>query len=229
MATKICSRDDCDYPVFSKGFCRYHYPRKPIKKVSNRSIVKKEIKKQTVDTDFLFYLYLWNNCLLDYHNHYCYECGKGLSQPLLNQFHHLLYKASYPDCRYWIENICILCGDCHNRHHNNTDKTPKVKQLTETIKKELEMMYTQFVEKLKNYNFLNLEGVGDKDLIKKVQDYLENEGFYIIHSYDNSTGKIGYITYHNEDVVDIKVDETFSNPYYDVLIGCFDILNKKYE
>ena len=135
--TKSCNVEGCNYPVFSKGYCKYHTPKKPITRISSKGKIVKENKKILLQQDFAFYLNIWENNKYEYHNHWCYECGKGIIEPLLTNFHHLLYKEKYPEYRHLDKNICIICADCHNQTHSNIDKTPKIKMLTELLTKEL--------------------------------------------------------------------------------------------
>lgn len=134
---KSCSYEGCNRPVFSKGYCVYHAPKKPINKVSSKGKIRKEEKKELIEQDFAFYLNIWDNPEFEYQNHWCYECGKGLSEPLLTNFHHILYKQTYPQYRHLCSNVCIICSDCHNMTHSNIDKTPKIKLLTEQLKAKL--------------------------------------------------------------------------------------------
>ena len=112
-------------------------PKKPIKKVSNKSKIAKDNKKLLIEEDKEFYLSIWEYSDLEYQQHCCYECGKGLSEPLTLYFHHILEKRNYPEFRHIKINIAILCWNCHNQAEINIDKTPKTKLLTEKIKKEL--------------------------------------------------------------------------------------------
>ena len=134
---KSCSYEGCNNPVFSKGLCRYHMPKKQVNKISAKGIQKKLDKKDLILEDFAFYLKLWNEERFIYQRQYCYECGKGLSEPLTLYFHHLLPKESYPQFRHLDKNIAIICGDCHTQIHRDKDKVPKLKLLTEQLYNEL--------------------------------------------------------------------------------------------
>lgn len=134
---KTCEVENCKYPVFSKKKCKFHQERKPIKKVSDKGKIKMKEKKNFTELDKLFYQRLWESPEEEYQNHYCYECGKGLSEPLILYFHHLIYKEHYPQFRYLVKNIAIICGDCHTQTHRDIDKTPKLKELTNNLKELL--------------------------------------------------------------------------------------------
>jgi 5-methylcytosine-specific restriction endonuclease McrA len=107
--------------------------KKPIKKISDKGRVKKEEKRLLVQDDFKFYQDIWNNT----DERYCYECGKGLPEPLSCNFHHILPKQSYPQFRHDSRNIAILCCPCHNQVETNIDKCPRTKELTQQVKTTL--------------------------------------------------------------------------------------------
>lgn len=125
---KTCKQEGCTNPVFSKGFCKYHTPRKAIKKISKKQKEVRVLKQKILEQDLLFYASVWDNRP---YNHFCYECGAGIAEPHNYNFHHILAKAVYPQFRYTEENIVILCLGCHSKVETMIDKCPKVKHLTE--------------------------------------------------------------------------------------------------
>lgn len=130
---KTCSHDNCNNPVFSKGFCRYHYPKKSIKRVSDKEKIKKESKKKLLEEDKQFYAGIW-----DKREHYCSECGVGICEPSTANFHHILEKRNYPDLRHTEDNIVILCIACHQQVEIMIEKCPKTLLLTNELKKKYE-------------------------------------------------------------------------------------------
>jgi hypothetical protein len=54
---KTCNHDGCNNPVFSKGYCRYHAPRKPIAKkpytIAKHS-KKTDVQELVYECDYLF-------------------------------------------------------------------------------------------------------------------------------------------------------------------------------
>lgn len=121
---RVCSFTGCTWPRFSKGLCRQHWQQaygKTLRKVSKKGAVKKQLKKELVEQDKLFYLSVWEK-----QPHVCYECGCFLREPLMSTFHHLLYKSVFPEFRHCTWNIALVCNDCHNQHHANPDKTPRI-------------------------------------------------------------------------------------------------------
>lgn len=100
--------------------------RKPLKKVSEKGLKKKEEKKKLLEKDKEFYLKIWNS-----RPHVCFETGKFLgNEPLLTMFHHVLPKAKYPSYRHSEKNIVLLHPDVHNQVETNLSKCPKVAELT---------------------------------------------------------------------------------------------------
>ena len=130
---KTCKEDGCNNKVFSKGLCLFHWRssvhNSAIKKVSKKASEKQVQKKVLLEQDKLFYERIWAS-----REHCCYECGEKLSEPLLQNFHHLLPKRNYPELRHKEENIVILCWNCHNQAEIFLEKTPKVHALTEKMK-----------------------------------------------------------------------------------------------
>lgn len=108
--------------------------KKPIAKVSKKRAKQIELDKQTFEQDKIFYKEIW-----DASPHRC-QCGcnaKLGKEPLTTFFHHLLFKAQFPQFRHTHENIMILHPDCHNSYHTNPDTRPEVKRRQEEAKKLL--------------------------------------------------------------------------------------------
>lgn len=123
---KKCSEENCNWVVFSKGLCKFHWGKsygKPIKKQSDKGVIKKEFKRKLIEEDKQFYLKVWNSGA-----HICENCSKYLSEPLLQYFHHSLYKAIFPQYRHAKWNIMLLCSDCHNQTHTDASKVPFIEQ-----------------------------------------------------------------------------------------------------
>lgn len=114
---KTCLKEGCTNPVFSKGYCKWHYKRRgttpaidgtPIQ--IRRSEGGSSLSQRTLD--LAFYNSIWEE-----REHFCYNCGKYLgSEPLTIYFDHILEKGldRYKHLRHDKRNICLLCGDCHS-------------------------------------------------------------------------------------------------------------------
>lgn len=107
---KTCSKEGCNYPIWSKGLCRQHIPKTPIKKVSTKQIEKNKDKALKTKEQFEFFKEIWQE-----RPHYCKSCDKYLGEePLSLYFDHLIEKNLRPELRFIKENIYICCGDCHS-------------------------------------------------------------------------------------------------------------------
>jgi 5-methylcytosine-specific restriction endonuclease McrA len=100
-------------------------PRKwyTISRVSPKRQKKLLEQKATLEADKEFYKEIWLASA-----HVC-QCGcqaKLGKEPLLQFFHHLLFKSKYPQFRHTPENIMILHPDCHNSYHANPLTRPEV-------------------------------------------------------------------------------------------------------
>lgn len=103
-----------------------------IPKVSAKRAKKILEQKATVEADKEFYFHIWVAS-----PHIC-QCGckkKLGKEPLTTFFHHLLFKAQYPDLRHTPENIMILHPDCHNAYHSNPLNRPEVTRRQEEVRK----------------------------------------------------------------------------------------------
>ena len=104
-----------------------------IPKISEKRAKRVEEDKKISVLDAAFYKSIWSK-----RSHVCYECGCKLWGKKIDWFmHHLLEKAAYPQFRYTEENIALLCPAHHDQVRFDIDKVPKIKQLTEQIRKQL--------------------------------------------------------------------------------------------
>jgi hypothetical protein len=110
---------------------------KPVKRYSIPKVSKKRAKKlleqkATIEADWEFYLHIWAAS-----PHHC-QCGCHArlgKEPLTTMFHHLLFKAQYPDLRHTPENIMILLPACHNAYHSNPLNRPEVTRRQQEVLK----------------------------------------------------------------------------------------------
>jgi len=134
---KKCKYEGCkSTKIWSKGFCRFHTPKTPlkssnkllkksgnIKKISERGLVVKEKKKEYTILQTQMFLEIWSK-----NPHICQSCNKYLGEEPLNlYFDHLIEKSGRKDLALIKENIFICCGDCHSRKTNGfpTEKHKK--------------------------------------------------------------------------------------------------------
>lgn len=144
---KICSVKNCNYPVWSKGLCKSHSPKTPLKKNSkplkksylSKKPTEKQIQKNIEKKEYN--LLQWK--LFEKHwnskPHYCESCNKYLGSENNLCFHdHLIEKSSRKDIALEIKNLFLCCFDCHNLKTNGfpTQKhTKAIKQAKITFNK----------------------------------------------------------------------------------------------
>ena len=135
----------CERAVFSKGYCLFHSPKKPLKKgnsklkkggrikpISEKGLKKKEEKKEYTKKQWEFFLKIWNE-----RPHISFESGLPIyGEPLSTMFHHCLEKGIDKYKKYALEdwNIVLLLPDEHQQVHSNISQMPKVKAYTEKLK-----------------------------------------------------------------------------------------------
>jgi len=129
-----------DQPHFSKKRCRSCASKSygVINKVSKKQTAKIKQKKEITKIDHSFYLNFYEN----HPTKKCFECDTFIDEPATQNFHHLLLKSAQHrysvDIRHNKINIVLVCDTCHNQTHSNADKTPRIKSITEVIKKHFE-------------------------------------------------------------------------------------------
>jgi 5-methylcytosine-specific restriction endonuclease McrA len=89
-----------------------------------------EQKKADVD----FYMDKWLSRTSDL----CEVCGAVIHQPHTWNFHHLLPKAKYPLLRYDIDNVAIVCLQCHDQMHLMSGRITSFDNRIEELKQRIE-------------------------------------------------------------------------------------------
>ncbi len=123
---KICVECKEESYIFSRKCCRSCWNKlysKALKRISNGKKIKNIEKGKLLEQDKIFYMKVWNS-----RPHVCENCTAILSQPLLQYFHHILFKAQYPQYRHCSWNIALCCWECHDKTHRNEDLTPYLKK-----------------------------------------------------------------------------------------------------
>lgn len=119
---KICSVENCNYPVFSGGFCRTHGYMRAGKKRKPISIHSK--KKPIHEVSFGFesqlelFEYLWENAKNEKGEVICSYTGEKLNRfygtnLFLNCFAHILPKKNWNYFKLFPDNIQIVFPDFH--------------------------------------------------------------------------------------------------------------------
>ncbi len=143
---KICVECKNKVYIWSKSLCKPCFfklnPPKSIKKVSIQQKEKNVIKTETTKKLHKFFLDLWderadkNGCIR------CFETDIYMSPTIYREnsccYHHILEKSNPNYKQYALEkwNIVIILPDVHNQVHANIEFTPKIKKLTEKLKKQ---------------------------------------------------------------------------------------------
>lgn len=125
---KICEIEGCNNPVFSKGRCRFHQIRSPIKK---KSFIKKKVKVNVEKNQQMkdFFLEIWRE-----RPHYSEISGQFLgNEPKTLYFHHLLEKQKVKEAMYDKENIILLTGDEHQTVHLDMYKYEEINKRRELL------------------------------------------------------------------------------------------------
>lgn len=143
---KICVECKNKVYIWSKSLCKPCFfklnPPKPINKISKKLKEKNVIKKEKTKVLHQFFLDLWderadkNGCIR------CFETDIYMSPTIYREnsccYHHILEKSNPNYKQYALEkwNIVIILPDVHNQVHANIEFTPKIKKLTEKLKKQ---------------------------------------------------------------------------------------------
>lgn len=140
MIKKVCKYEGCESTkIWSKGFCKFHTPQKPLKKsfkpinkISEKGKIKKEEKKEYTLKQFD----LFKEIYIEHLTKTCFECNRKVDGASSINFHHALYKSKYPKFALEKWNILLVCYECHEKTHTNLEKTPKIKEYTEKLKEK---------------------------------------------------------------------------------------------
>lgn len=114
LRSKPCSEEGCTFPVWSKGKCRAHGEKKPLMKSKVLKSKGFSRKNSSYDKEKMYALF---DLHWDTHpDKKCESCGKQLWGENLTIYHdHLLEKSVYPEFMYEIDNLFLVCLDCHTK------------------------------------------------------------------------------------------------------------------
>ena len=137
-----CSEDNCTYPVFSKGKCKYHMQRKPLRKSS--ALVSKKAPSDNRMRDF--FLSVWNS-----RPHRSEISNTPIFGEILSTyFHHIIEKSDimYGELgKFDAENIIIITPQEHDDIHRDM-------YLYEEVNKRREKLLEKY-EKTNNVKNIN--------------------------------------------------------------------------
>lgn len=97
-------------------------------------------KKERTEELRIFFERIWDERADEKGNCHCFETGVLLNASIYKQntacYHHLLEKSTHPDFCFFPPNIVIITPDVHAQVHQNIDKTPKIKYVTNEFKEK---------------------------------------------------------------------------------------------
>jgi len=142
MSKRKCSAKGCEYPVFGKGFCKSHYPKTPIKKITERGLVKKQEKKERTEKLIQFYLDLWDKKADKNGNVTCFESDTLLSHTIYKNniccYSHQISKKTRPDLAFNEENVLIVHPNIHTQWEADPRSCKKMYEYTQKLKVKYE-------------------------------------------------------------------------------------------
>ena len=120
--------------------CTYKIqPQKQITTVSEKQKEKNINKSAFTESQFKFFIEIWNERKSKDGYNYCEVSGKRLPlEPLSLYFDHLLEKSVHPEYRFDKRNIAIVDGDVHSLKTAGFP-LPKHKELIEKFKELIQM------------------------------------------------------------------------------------------
>jgi len=146
MKIKLCSVENCNYPSWSKGFCKNHTPKKQPKsfeEINEKNKEKKELKTKKTKILHQFFLDLWDERADKNGNIKCFETEILMSGSIYKNniccYSHQLSKSKYPEYALEKENILIVLPDVHANWESNQELCPKMLVYTKKLKKKYEI------------------------------------------------------------------------------------------
>lgn len=150
---KVCSIDNCDFPVYGKSLCFYHYrqqiskkstlKRTPIKKISEKQILKNKEKATNTRKLHEWFLSLWDKVCDENGDVRCFETGKLLKREYYMKnsccYSHCFPKSTHSQFAMESWNVLIVHPDVHAQWELDRNKTPKMLEYYNTIKEKYEI------------------------------------------------------------------------------------------
>lgn len=135
-----CEINNCNREVFGKNRCKSHYPKTPIKKLTERGVKKKQEKKERTEKLIQFYLDLWNKRADKNGNVICFESDTLLSHTVFKNniccYSHQISKKVRPDLAFNEDNILIVHPDIHSAWEADPLSCEKMYKYTEKLKEK---------------------------------------------------------------------------------------------
>lgn len=143
---KICKHENCSNPVFGQGYCKFHYPKKNLKKSKSKPLKKSWLSKAPSEKQKLKNiekaertkkLHQWFNLLWENEPHYSEISNKWLGNENNTCFwHHLYPKSTYPEYEFDRDNIIRLTANEHTECEANPIKFEIINEKRAYIKQK---------------------------------------------------------------------------------------------
>lgn len=135
-SVRLCNIEGCNNPVWSKGVCKNHTPKKPMKNSRDLNIYISESGKEQFEKALKshlmheFFLKIWKE-----RPHRSEISNTYLGKEALSiYFHHILAKEKYPEAKLDEENIILLTLDEHTNVENDMYKYEKINKIRNQLK-----------------------------------------------------------------------------------------------
>ena len=136
---KTCSIEGCNQKVWSKGLCKWHSPKSPIKSKNKgiKKISEKGLEKKKLKTENTKKLHQWFQELWDSEPHYSEISDKWLGNSNSTCFwHHILPKNSHKKAEFDRENIIRLTFEEHQIVESNPNYYEEINKRREKLKEK---------------------------------------------------------------------------------------------
>lgn len=141
---KKCINCEKESYIWSKNLCKICFtrlnPPKKIKYKSSKQNLKDIVKKKRTKDLHTWFLLIWDKRREKDELGYfirCFETGQKLYEHYYKFntccYHHLFEKSTYPEYEFNEKNLVIIHPDIHTLTHNDIDKTPRLKNLKESL------------------------------------------------------------------------------------------------
>jgi len=132
---KLCKIEGCNNSIWSKGVCKNHTLKTPMK--MSKGLMQRIREAPTSKVDKVaerrwMFLLIWNK-----RSHKSEVSGDFLGkEPLTTFFHHILPKSKYPELDLIEENIMLMTPDEHNNVENDMYRYEEVNKRRDYLLKK---------------------------------------------------------------------------------------------
>ena len=134
---KTCKIEGCKSFVWSKGLCKIHSPKtpiksksKPIKKYSQKGLEKKKEKTENTKKLHAWFLEVFDKRKNKNGFVYCFETGFPMHEDIYKMnsciYSHCYPKSNFPQYAFEEWNLLLVLPQVHAQWEANREKTPKM-------------------------------------------------------------------------------------------------------